>query len=98
MQRRHLAELIQNFNDERKHISQGESDFQMTFHFKTLEEVLLCPKSKTKLILDGESLVCIDPECRLQFQIRDEIPIMLIDEATELSVEEWEAVMRKQDQ
>ncbi len=69
----------------------------MTFHFKTLEEVLLCPKSKSKLILEDESLVCVDSECRLQFQIRDEIPIMLLDEATELSVEEWEAVMRKQD-
>ena len=70
----------------------------MTFDFTTLEEVLLCPKSKSKLILDDESLVCVDPECRLQFQILDEIPIMLIDEATELSVEEWEAIMRKQDQ
>ncbi|MCH7688529.1 MAG: hypothetical protein IH899_17915 [Planctomycetes bacterium] len=70
----------------------------MTFDFKTLEEVLLCPNSNSKLILDGESLVCIDSECRLQFQIRDEIPIMLLDEATELSVEEWKAVMRKQDQ
>ena len=70
----------------------------MPFNFETLEEVLLCPQSKSKLVLDGESLVCVDPECRLRFQIRDEIPIMLIDEATELSVEDWEAVMRKQDQ
>ena len=70
----------------------------MPFNFETLEEVLLCPQSKSKLVLDGESLVCVDPECRLQFQIRDEIPIMLIDEATELSVKDWEAVMRKQDQ
>ena len=70
----------------------------MTFEFKTLEEFLLCPKSKSTLIVDGESLVCVDPECRLQFQIRDEIPNMLLDEATELSLEEWEAVMRKQDQ
>ena len=70
----------------------------MTFQFETLQKILLCPKTKTKLILDGESLICIDSECRLQFPIRDEIPIMLIDEATELPVEEWEAVMRKQDQ
>ena len=70
----------------------------MPFDFKTLEEVLLCPQSKSKLVFDGESLVCVDPECRLRFQIRDGIPIMLIDEATELSVEDWEAVMRKQDQ
>jgi uncharacterized protein YbaR (Trm112 family) len=67
----------------------------MTFHFKTLEELLLCPKSMSKLILDGESLVCVDPECRLQFQICDEIPIMLIDEATEMPVEEWDRVMQK---
>ena len=76
----------------------GESDNQMTFDFKTLEEVLLCPQSKSKLVLDGESLVCVDSECRLQFEIRDEIPIMLIDEATELPVEEWKVVMRKHGQ
>ena len=75
-----------------------ESESQMTFCFNTLKEVLLCPKSRSKLILEEGSLVCVDPECRLQFQIRDEIPIMLIEEATELPVKDWEAVMRKQDQ
>ena len=76
-------------------LSYLESEFQMTFHDNTLEEVLLCPKSKSKLILEEESLTCVDPECRLQFQIRDEIPIMLIEEAIELPVEEWNAVMQK---
>ena len=70
----------------------------MTFDFNTLQELLVCSKSKSKLVWDGESLVCSDPECRLRYEIRDDIPIMLVDEATELSVEEWNAVMQKHGQ
>jgi uncharacterized protein len=44
--------------------------------------ILVCPKCKGKLeYLEGESsLVC--RACRLRYAVRDDIPIMLIDEAT----------------
>ncbi len=67
----------------------------MVFDVKELENILVCPKSKSPLVIDTEHLFCTDPECRLRFEIRDEIPIMLSDEATELSLEEWRVEMQK---
>jgi uncharacterized protein YbaR (Trm112 family) len=49
---------------------------------KELQEVLACHKCKgaVYLIRDGAGLAC--DACRLVFPIRDDIPVMLIDEAT----------------
>ncbi len=46
--------------------------------------ILVCPKCKGDLdYREAEStLVC--PACRLRYPVRDDIPIMLIDEATPL--------------
>ena len=67
----------------------------MPFNFKSLEEILVCPKSKSALVQDGNSLVCTDPQCRLQYDVRDDIPVMLVDEATQLSSEQWSAIMQR---
>jgi uncharacterized protein YbaR (Trm112 family) len=67
----------------------------MPFNFKELESLLVCPGSRTKLIQEGDSLICTDSVCRLKFAIRDNIPIMLVDEAVQLSPEEWEHVMKR---
>jgi uncharacterized protein len=56
----------------------------MPFDFAVLEDLLICPKSKSELVLDGDSLVSVDPACRLRYAIRDGIPIMLVDEARPL--------------
>ena len=47
-----------------------------------LLEILACPACKVKVELnaDGHSLKCV--ECRRVYPIRDDIPVMLIDEAT----------------
>ncbi len=47
-----------------------------------LLEILACPacKAKVELKADGKSLKCV--ECRRVYPIRDDIPVMLIDEAT----------------
>lgn len=49
-----------------------------------LLEILRCPKCKSKVELknDQSSLKCVNPECSLVYPIRDEIPVMLVDEAT----------------
>ncbi len=59
-----------------------------------LLEILVCPETKAKLILDGESLVSVDPKTRRRYRIEDNIPIMLIDEAETLSEEEWRRIMK----
>ncbi len=67
----------------------------MTFNFNGLENLLVCPASRSALVLDGDSLVCVDPQCRRRYAIRDDIPIMLVDEADELSPDDWGDVMQR---
>jgi uncharacterized protein YbaR (Trm112 family) len=47
-----------------------------------LLEILACPSCKAKVELkpDGSALKCV--ECKRVYPIRDDIPVMLIDEAT----------------
>ncbi|MEP6945813.1 MAG: Trm112 family protein [Acidobacteriota bacterium] len=49
-----------------------------------LIEILRCPKCKSKVEIDHEQtrLKCVNTECSLVYPIRDDIPVMLIDEAT----------------
>ena len=49
-----------------------------------LLEILRCPKCKSEVRLkeDKSALKCTNRECSLVYPIRDEIPVMLVDEAT----------------
>ncbi len=49
-----------------------------------LLEILRCPKCKSKVELksDESGLKCVNHECALVYPIRDEIPVMLVEEAT----------------
>ena len=51
---------------------------------KELLEILACPKCKgeIKLTDEGDGLIC--ETCRLKYPIRDDIPVMLIDEAEKI--------------
>ena len=51
---------------------------------KDILEILACPKCKgdVKLTDSGDGLVC--NKCKLVYEIKDDIPIMLIDEAKKL--------------
>ncbi len=49
-----------------------------------LLEILRCPKCKSEVKINEKqtSLKCQNAECSLVYPIRDEIPVMLVDEAT----------------
>ena len=49
---------------------------------KELLDILACPKCKSEVRLteSGDALVC--ETCKLSYPVKDDIPIMLIDEAT----------------
>ena len=49
-----------------------------------LLEILACPKCKGEVALTAgkDALDC--PVCKLRYAIKDDIPIMLIDEATRI--------------
>jgi uncharacterized protein len=50
-----------------------------------LLDILACPKCKGEIRLNetGDGLIC--ESCRLIYEIRDDIPIMLVDEAKPLT-------------
>ncbi len=62
---------------------------------KELHEILCCPESGADLVLDGSRLVSVDKNTRLRYRIDNNIPIMLVEESEQLSVEEWTAIMKK---
>lgn len=58
--------------------------------------ILACPACKTRVQLVADKwLVCQNPECRRKYPIKDDIPIMLIEEGdkyVDVSVEELEGM------
>ena len=62
---------------------------------KDLLDILCCPETKADLVLDGETLVSTDKETRRRYRIEDDIPIMLIEESEQLSIEDWKTIMLK---
>jgi len=55
---------------------------------KTLLEILACPSCKGSLNYNKVQQELICPACRLAYPIRDDIPVMLTDEARELVADE----------
>ena len=56
-------------------------------------ELLVCPVCRSKLVVDGHSFVCRSRACRLRFAVKDDIPVMLADEAQVVSLEDWAALI-----
>ena len=48
---------------------------------KDLLDIMACAFCKSQLRLEGEKLHCENRECGLVYAVKDDIPIMLIDEA-----------------
>ena len=61
---------------------------------KKLLDILACPICKSSLIYDKDKQELICKADKLAFPIRDDIPVMLEDEARELSFEEAEALRK----
>jgi uncharacterized protein YbaR (Trm112 family) len=45
----------------------------------TLLEIIRCPQCRGTLTVSGEELVC--DACALAYPVRDDIPLLLVDEA-----------------
>ena len=60
-----------------------------------LLEILACPKDKGNLIyLDDEEML-YNPRLQMCYEVRQGIPVMLIDEATTVNQVEHERIMAK---
>lgn len=62
---------------------------------KELLDILVCPETKAELVLDGNYLVSTDKNTRRRYRIEDDIPIMLIEESEQLSLDEWTEIMKR---
>ena len=57
-----------------------------------LLEILVCPVTKGPLIYDKARQELISKAARLAYPVRDDIPVMLEEDARKLSPEELEAL------
>jgi uncharacterized protein YbaR (Trm112 family) len=55
---------------------------------KRLLDILVCPLCKSPLHLDNQKHELICKADRLAYPIRDDVPVMLVDEARKLSADE----------
>lgn len=60
-----------------------------------LLEILACPLTKAPVVQDGEWIVSTDPKTRRRYPIKDDIPVMLIDESEEMAEAEWRQIMER---
>lgn len=49
---------------------------------KKILDFIVCPQCKSDLEFDGEFLIC--KNCQLKYPVRDDIPILLIEEAQKI--------------
>jgi uncharacterized protein YbaR (Trm112 family) len=55
-----------------------------------LLEILVCPVTKGPLVYDRQKQELVSKSARLAYPIRDDIPVMLEDEARKLEPSEYE--------
>jgi uncharacterized protein YbaR (Trm112 family) len=55
---------------------------------KELLDILACPQCKGKIELSEDENALLCPACQLAYDIRDGIPVMIIEEAKPLSTEQ----------
>jgi uncharacterized protein YbaR (Trm112 family) len=75
---------IKDFGDDKSEKKLTSKEWKMPIDQKLLE-ILACPKCKGDIRLneDGSGLIC--DRCKLLYPIKDDIPIMLIEEAVSLA-------------
>ena len=62
---------------------------------KQLLEILACPEDKGPLIYIDSEQVLYNPRLKRRYEIRDDIPVMLVDEATTVDDAEHDRLVAK---
>ena len=60
-----------------------------------LLEILACPEDKGPLLYLEDEDALYNPRLQRRYDVRDDIPVMLIDEATQVDGAEHERIMAK---
>ncbi|MEZ6043032.1 MAG: hypothetical protein R3C20_21240 [Planctomycetaceae bacterium] len=67
----------------------------MAFEFEKIRSILVCPKSRSELVMEGDTLISTCAETRLRYAIVDDIPRLIVDEAQTVEQDAWSAIMQK---
>ena len=62
-----------------------KSDINVEQNFDELLKILICPKTGSKLLFDKEKNELISKTGKLAYPIKDNIPVLLVNEARKLS-------------
>ena len=62
-----------------------------------LLEILACPEDKGPLLYFAEDQLLYNPRLKRRYDVRDDIPVMLIDEATTVEDAEHDRLLAKAD-
>jgi uncharacterized protein YbaR (Trm112 family) len=62
-----------------------------------LLEILACPEDKGPLLYFADEGALYNPRLRRRYEVRDDIPIMLVDEATAVDAAEHDRLLAKAD-
>ncbi len=65
------------------------------FNFDAVADILACPECHGPLISVDDGLICGQGEHRLRFPVVDGIPRLLVDEAKELTEDEWQELSNR---
>ena len=60
-----------------------------------LLQLLCCPRCQARLVAIKEALLCTSADCRRKYLVKEEIPIMLIEHAVELTPDEWSVLSQR---
>ena len=60
-----------------------------------LTATLVCPLCKGAIVWDAEKSVLVCPRCKLAFEVKDNIPNMIVEEAQKLSDEPAEEYAKR---
>ena len=67
----------------------------MLIDLQSYSQLLVCPACRSKLVIDGRSFVCKSHSCRLRYDVKDDIPVMLSDEAKSVAPDEWATIIER---
>ena len=67
----------------------------MSIDLQSYSQLLVCPACQSKLVVDGHSFVCRGEACRRRYEVKDDIPVMLSDEALPTASDEWAAIIQR---
>lgn len=67
----------------------------MFIDLQSYAQLLVCPACQCKLLVDGHSFVCRAEPCRLRYAVKDDIPVMLVEEAQPIAHDEWAAIIQR---